>query len=190
MRVLLVYNPKAGDGLDVDRIVALTERAGHDVEAQSIKEDDWAEALLEEHELVAIAGGDGTVRKVLIELAGTGRVATLLPVGTANNIAGSLGLEEVIPTRLVDGWEGGRVVRCDIGVVTGSERELFVETTGGGLFAELLVRAELPSVRGTRTRSTSACGSSRTSFQKRRRSNGACWRTAATCPASTCPSRR
>jgi diacylglycerol kinase family enzyme len=142
MRVVLVYNPKAGDGLDVDRIVSLVERAGHIVEARSIKEDDWAHALAAEGDLVAIAGGDGTVCKVLIELAGTGRTATLLPVGTANNIAGSLGLEEVDPARLVQGWEGGRVVQCDVGAVTGSERQPFVEATGGGLFAELLVRAE------------------------------------------------
>jgi diacylglycerol kinase (ATP) len=143
MRVLLVYNPKAGGGLDFDRIVSLVESAGHTVEARSIKEDDWAEALLEGHELVAIAGGDGTVLKVLIGLAGTGRVATLLPVGNANNIAQSLDLEEVDPARLVDRWEGGRLVRCDIGTVTiGTRRELFVEAAGGGLFAELLVHAE------------------------------------------------
>jgi diacylglycerol kinase (ATP) len=143
MRVLLVFNPKAGDGLDVDRIVSLIESAGHAVEAQSIKEDDWAEALLQEHELVAIAGGDGTVRKLLIELAGTGRVTALLPVGTANNIATSLGLDEVDPALLVHGWEAGRLVRCDVGTVTiGTERKLFVEATGGGLFAELLVSAD------------------------------------------------
>jgi diacylglycerol kinase family enzyme len=139
MRVLLVYNPKAGGGLGVNRIVSLIESAGHAVEAQSIKEDNWAEALLQEHELVAIAGGDGTVRKVLIVLAGTGRLATLLPVGTANNIARSLGLEEVDPARLIHSWTRGRVGQCDVGTVTfGSERHLFAEATGGGVFAELL----------------------------------------------------
>ena len=142
MRLLLVYNPTAGDGLDVDRLMSVIEGAGHAVEARSIKEDDWAEALLPEHELVAIAGGDGTVRKVLIELAGTGRVATLLPAGTANNIAASLGLEELDPARLVEGWARGRVARCDVGTLTSTEQELFVEATGGGIFVELLMRAK------------------------------------------------
>lgn len=143
MLVFLVYNPTAGGGLDVDRIVSLIKGAGHAVEARSVKDDDWPQALLPEHELVAIAGGDGTVRKVLIELAGTGRVTTLLPVGNANNIARSLGLEEVDPARLVQGWTGGRLVRFNVGTVTfGATRELFVEAAGGGLFAELLVRAE------------------------------------------------
>jgi hypothetical protein len=188
MRVLLVYNPKAGDGLDVDRIVSLVERAGHAVEAQSIKEDDWAQALDAEADLVAVAGGDGTVRKVLIELAGTGRVATLLPVGTANNIAQSLGLEEVDPDRLVHGWERGRMIRCDIGTVTFGDKEgPSPKPPAAGCSRSSSSSPMRPSAgrTRTRTRSSSDCDSSRTSFPKRRSSSGACSPTAATCPAST-----
>jgi diacylglycerol kinase family enzyme len=142
-RVLLVYNPTAGDGLDVDRIVSLAERAGHAVEAQSVKEDEWAAALQQDLDLIAAAGGDGTVRKVFKRLAGTEHTATLLPVGSANNIARSLGYSDEDPERLVEGWTGGTHVRFDLGQLTwGSEHETFVESAGGGVFAAQLDRAE------------------------------------------------
>lgn len=146
MRVLLVYNPTAGDdGPDVDRLVELLEAAGHAAVAQSVKDDDWAEALGGELELVAVAGGDGTVRKVFKKLSGTGVPATLLPVGSANNIARSLGFPEgeEDAARLILGWPAARRARCDLGrLSSGSGEELFVESAGGGVFGDVLVRAE------------------------------------------------
>jgi diacylglycerol kinase family enzyme len=143
LNVLLVYNPSAGDGLDADQVVSITERAGHGVEARSVKEDDWSRAVEGDFDLVVAAGGDGTVRKVFKELAGTGRTATVLPVGSANNIARSLGLADVDLARLVEGWDRALVARFDLGRLTwGSEQETFVESVGGGLFAAQLDRAE------------------------------------------------
>jgi diacylglycerol kinase (ATP) len=146
LRVLLVYNPTAGDdGPDVDRLVELLEAAGHAVVAQSVKEDDWAAALGGEIELVAVAGGDGTVRKVFKELAGTELPATLLPVGSANNIARSLGFKEgeEDAARLIAGWADARGARCNLGrLASAAGEELFVESAGGGVFGEVLVRAE------------------------------------------------
>lgn len=85
------------------------------------------------------------MRKVFKKLAGTDRTATLLPVGTANNIARSLGFaeDEEDPVRLIEGWAAARRAWCDIGRLTSSAgEELFVESAGGGVFAEVLVRAE------------------------------------------------
>ena len=142
LKVLLVYNPKAGDGLDVDRIVSLAEGAGHAIEARSV-DDDWADALAGDFDLVAAAGGDGTIRKIFKALAGSDHAATLLPVGSANNIARSLGLADEDPARLVEGWARGRPARFDLGRLTwGSENDAFVESSGGGLFAAQLDRAE------------------------------------------------
>jgi diacylglycerol kinase family enzyme len=146
LRVLLVYNPTAGgDGTDLERVEGLLEAAGHGVLTRSIKDDDWAEALHAEIDLVAVAGGDGTVRKVFKQLAGTSLPATLLPVGTANNIARSLGFPEVEEDagRLIERWAAGPRVWCDLGKLTfaGGE-ELFVESAGGGLFGEVLTRAK------------------------------------------------
>jgi diacylglycerol kinase (ATP) len=145
VRVLLVHNPTAGeDGLDIDELVSLLEGAGHEVESHSIKKGDWADAISPAIELVAVAGGDGTVRKVFRQLAGRDQTATLLPVGTANNIARSLGFEDdEDPARLVRGWPQARRRWCDLGfaVSTGGEVK-FVESAGGGIFAEVLSRAK------------------------------------------------
>jgi diacylglycerol kinase family enzyme len=143
LRVLLMHNPSAGDEEHGrETLVSALEVAGHEVIWHSTKESDW-EALAEGVELVVAAGGDGTVRKVFRQLAGKDVPATILPVGTANNIARSLGFVEADPVRNVRGWSGGRVVSYDIATLTSSGGEAsFVESAGAGLFADALARAE------------------------------------------------
>jgi diacylglycerol kinase family enzyme len=143
VRVLLISNPSAGEN-DSDRrdLTKLLESEGHDVLAKSIDDDGWAEALGGDAELVVAAGGDGTVAKVFKRLAGTGKAATILPIGSANNIATSLGFEGDDPGPLVRGWQRASHRAFDIGSLsTGGDDFAFVEAAGGGLFAELLVRA-------------------------------------------------
>jgi diacylglycerol kinase family enzyme len=144
LRVLVLHNPKAGEeDHEPESLIGPLEEAGHAVRWQSVQESGWEASLDEGADLVAVAGGDGTVRKVFRRLAG-GRVpATILPVGTANNIARSLGIEEVEPGDLIRGWPKGRMRPCDIGSLgAGRGQQLFVESAGGGLFADLLIRAE------------------------------------------------
>ena len=143
MRVLLISNPSAGEnGFDPRDLTKLLESEGHDVFAKSIDDDGWAEALGGDAELVVAAGGDGTVAEVFKKLAGTGKVATILPIGSANNIATSLGFEGADPGLLIRGWQRASHRAFDIGSLsTGSDDFAFVEAAGGGLFAELLVRA-------------------------------------------------
>jgi diacylglycerol kinase family enzyme len=144
MRVLLVSNPSAGDnGLDSRELTKLLESEGHDVVERSAKEDGWEDALRLEAELVVVAGGDGTVAEVFKKLAGRGKAATILPIGSANNIATSLGYGDDDPGRLVRAWPHARHRRFDIGSLRDSGDALaFAESAGGGLFAEMLVRAE------------------------------------------------
>jgi diacylglycerol kinase family enzyme len=139
-----MHNPGAGDEEhEPESLVRVVEAAGHEVRWQSVKEPGWERAVEDAVDLVAIAGGDGTVRKVFRQLAGRSILATILPVGTANNIARSLGFREEEPAVLVRGWASGRTRACDVGSLAtrGGER-LFVESAGGGLFADLLVRAD------------------------------------------------
>jgi diacylglycerol kinase (ATP) len=144
LRVLLVYNPTAGeDGPDLDELTSLLEGAGHDVASQSVEESDWVTSLRPDIDLVAVAGGDGTVRKVFKLLAGTGRTATLLPEGTANNIARTLGFDDDDPSRLIQDWSEARRWWCDVGSVASAAGDgAFVESAGGGVFADLLAHAE------------------------------------------------
>jgi diacylglycerol kinase (ATP) len=144
MRVALVYNPGAGDADHSDEALARTiESAGHTVARRSIHDPDWQQALEQPIDLVVSAGGDGTVRKVFRAVAGTDVAVTLLPLGSANNIARALGFHGDEVSRFVRGWDRGhrRPYRLGLFSARGS-RESFVETVGGGLFAELLARAD------------------------------------------------
>ncbi len=143
MRVLLMSNPSAGgNGADARDLTELLEAEGHDIVERSVKESGWEDALALDADLVVVAGGDGTVAKVFRQLAGRDKLATILPIGSANNIATSLGYEEDDPSRLVRTWPRAEHRRLDVGSFrTADERFAFLEAAGGGLFAEMLVRA-------------------------------------------------
>jgi diacylglycerol kinase family enzyme len=90
------------------------------------------------------AGGDGTVRKVALAAADHGLQFAILPIGTANNIAKTLGMLGDA-RELVDSWSANPplVRRLDLGEVrgpTGTQR--FVESVGGGTVAELVRRGK------------------------------------------------
>jgi diacylglycerol kinase (ATP) len=141
----LIHNPGAGQGRsrtgskDAGKLIALLRDAGHQVRYQSSKDDAWEDVLEEPAELVAVAGGDGTVSRVARRMAGRGIPVAALPSGTANNISRSLGLVERPFEELVRAWPQARRVKLDIGVATGpwGSRQ-FVEGLGAGLFARLL----------------------------------------------------
>jgi diacylglycerol kinase (ATP) len=139
VHVLLLHNPGSGDeDHSPESLTATLEGEGHDVTCYLIEEEGWPDALSDRVELVVVAGGDGSVRNVFRRLAESDMTATVIPVGSANNIARSLGIPEVEPARLIRGWRGGRTRPFD---VLSLGTSLFVEAAGGGLFADLLVRA-------------------------------------------------
>jgi diacylglycerol kinase (ATP) len=140
VRISLVYNPNAGAGRDRNDIIDLLAGLDHDVRARSTK-GSWQELMQDPGDLVVAAGGDGTVRKVALAAAEAGVPFAVLPFGTANNIAKTLGL--VGETRqLVESWGAASPEDprpFDLGVATadwGEER--FVEALGCGLMADLL----------------------------------------------------
>jgi diacylglycerol kinase (ATP) len=141
VRVTLIHNPGAGrqGADDAVRLERFLGDRGYDVRYQSSKEDDWKKALKKPAEMIVVAGGDGTVAKVTRRMVGRGIPVGLLPSGTANNIARTLGLLERPFEDLVRGWQQGRRVKLDVGVAKGpwGERH-FVEGVGAGVFANLL----------------------------------------------------
>jgi diacylglycerol kinase (ATP) len=140
MQIALVYNPTAGDGQDIDQVVQLLTDAGHEVRHRSSK-GDWKKLLQDPGDLVVAAGGDGTVRKVALAAADHGLPFAALPIGTANNIAKTLGL--VGDAReLVHSWGATAGVPIDIGEASAlGESRRFVEGVGGGWIAGLMRRA-------------------------------------------------
>jgi diacylglycerol kinase family enzyme len=103
-RVTLIHNEKAGDGCHRrGEFVALLEAAGYTVTYLRYKRDDWETALDRPAELVVAAGGDGTVAKIAAAMRPAGAPLAILPLGTANNLAKSLGFNRPLE-ELVAGW--------------------------------------------------------------------------------------
>ncbi len=139
MRILLIHNPEAGDEmLSGDELGALIRDAGHEVIYQSIKEGDYKSALQESVDLVAVAGGDGTVRKVAMRLIERKVPITVLPMGTANNISKTLGIEGE-PHDSIRGWASARRMKFSVGLAKGPWGKIhFLEGVGVGLFTTVM----------------------------------------------------
>ena len=153
MRITLIHNPRAGkqDDEEGEDLRKLLKKAGHKVRYHSSKDGEWKRSLKRPADLVVVAGGDGTVGKVTRRMVGRGVPLALLPSGTANNIARTLGLLERPFEELVRGWEAARRVKLDVGIAAGPWGErYFVEGVGAGLFAMLLAdpRSEKLKERG------------------------------------------
>lgn len=144
MLVTLIHNPSAGDqDEDGKSLRRLLKKAGHEVRYRSAKEDGWKRALKKEADLVVVAGGDGTVGRVARRLAGRGIPMAVLPTGTANNIARSLGQHERPLEELVSGWEDAKRAKLDVGVAKGPwGSRNFIEGLGFGIFAGQLAALE------------------------------------------------
>jgi diacylglycerol kinase (ATP) len=143
--VALLHNSEAGDeDHSAEAITALIANAGHEVAYHSIDGPSWERTLDEDPDLVAIAGGDGTVGAVLTAMAKREQVlVTVLPLGSANNIARVLGVPDRPPEELVAGWATATRRRFRLGDLQAPNRnETFVETVGGGLFAAAIKEAE------------------------------------------------
>jgi diacylglycerol kinase family enzyme len=142
LRVTLIHNPGAGDDAGSgDDLVRRLAAAGHEVRHASIREEGWEAALGAPADAVAVAGGDGTVAPVVLALRDRGVPVALIPEGSANNIARTMGLWDG-PLDPRD-WEGAARRRLDVGrAAAGGEERAFVESVGGGVLADLLHRAE------------------------------------------------
>ncbi len=134
MRVSLFYNEHAGDGVPLDHIRDAIEQRGHElVRVVEAARTDLERLLEERPDIVVAAGGDGTIAHAARLLARQGIPLAILPLGTANNIAKSVGITASIDD-LIGGWETAGRLPLDLGVAEGVwGRTHFVEAVGGGL---------------------------------------------------------
>jgi YegS/Rv2252/BmrU family lipid kinase len=141
-RALLLLNPGArrgGEGgeeivarlqrLGLDPVVEVTEAAG--------AVPDQIRRHLDRVDRVVVAGGDGTLHQVLQGLIGTGLPLGILPLGTANNLARTLGIPEELD-RACELVAQGHRRRIDLGKV--NDRYFF---TTASLGLSVRITAEL-----------------------------------------------
>jgi diacylglycerol kinase (ATP) len=144
VKVLLIHNPGAGGGQpDEAALRTLIREAGHEVVYQSCREEHWQAAVETPVDLVAVAGGDGTLGRVALSMIGRGIPIAVLPLGTANNISKTLGAVDLSLEQLVSSWDESRRLRFDTGVASGPwGTKRFIEGVGAGLFAWIMPRAD------------------------------------------------
>ncbi|MGE5139259.1 MAG: diacylglycerol/lipid kinase family protein [Rudaea sp.] len=133
MRALVFHNPTAGaNGHEKEDILAALRLADIDAKYFSTKRGDLTKAFDSSADFVVAAGGDGTVAMVLRLLPDRKLPVAILPLGTANNLARSLGIAGT-PQELVETWQLEHICPLDIGVAhLGGGRELFLEAFGVG----------------------------------------------------------
>jgi len=118
--------------------------AGHEAVYASTEAASLSRALKSGPDVVLAAGGDGTVGAVARLMAASTRDVPLaiLPVGTANNLARSLGVHGTVD-EIVSGLDSEARRMLDVATAKapwGTVR--FVESAGVGLFAAMLRDAE------------------------------------------------
>lgn len=133
VRVCLYWNEQAGGGISLDELCRMIEKAGHHIGHVIEHGEEFGQACREPHDCLVAAGGDGTVARAARALAHGGLPLAIVPLGTANNIAASLGINPD-PERAIDAWKAQMVVRIDVGSVNDAHgRCLFIESVGVGL---------------------------------------------------------
>jgi len=161
MQVGLVFNEQAGDATTQEELVAAIHRHGHSVVAVASRIEGVDALPLARLDVVAVAGGDGTIGFTLAAMPDARLPIALIPTGTANNIATSLDVPGDCDDA-IDLWRRGRVQRFDVGVATGPWGEhRFVESVGGGLVTHGIVVMDRrnyrhPTVTGQLERARSA----------------------------------
>ena len=138
-RVTLFHNRSAGDAdHDEQELTELIAAAGYSVEYFDVKKCDIARILDKPADLIAVAGGDGTVRRVALAARADGPPLAILPLGTANNIANSLGITATMQD-LIGGWRNptlGKYHPIEIEAPWGQQR--LIEGVGFGVFARVI----------------------------------------------------
>ena len=138
-RATLIHNEKAGDRRHTRAyLVGLLEGAGYDVSYFAVQQGDLAEALGHPAEIIVSAGGDGTVARVVGQARSDGPAIAILPLGTANNIAASLGIAGPLED-IVSAWQQARMrPYYPIGASGPWGMRRLIEGVGFGAFEEAM----------------------------------------------------
>lgn len=150
-RAMLIFNPIAGaadqspvqlldiiNAMQAWRLVPETYLVEPECDLSTVIQG----ALQRGIRLFVVCGGDGTIESVAGALIGTHATLGIIPTGTQNNVALSLGIPRSIPAAVAL-LRAGRRIKIDVGVACcqcASGREItrrFLETCSVGLISAL-----------------------------------------------------
>lgn len=137
-RALLVVNPRARRGGEsIAAAKAIFEKAGIAIEEASPEPGENVSELISRHaehvDMAIVGGGDGTLNGAAAGLAYTGLTLGVLPMGTANDFARTLGIPND-PVKAAEIIALGHEKTVDLGEVNG---HLFFNVASIGFSAEL-----------------------------------------------------
>ena len=99
-------------------------------------------ALEQGFRMFVVCGGDGTISAVARILAGTNATLGIIPIGTQNNTALSLGIPSDIPSAIAI-LRAGRRIKVDVGMAScGGTNTPFLEVCSVGLVSSLFPSAD------------------------------------------------
>ena len=151
MRAKLIFNPSAGAAKTwPTEIVDVI----HEMQAWNLVPEAYLiepgcnlpkvieEAIAQGIRMFVVCGGDGTISAVARTLAGTRATLGIVPIGTQNNTALSLGIPSDIPAAIAI-LRNGRRIKVDVGMATcGNRSTPFLEVCSVGLVSTLFPFAD------------------------------------------------
>ncbi len=137
----LIWNSNAGSTTLESAVIAdALSAVGIDVDVRPTASLEALDDELEDPSLetIVVAGGDGSVRQVVKRVRGRKVKLLILPMGTANNLAGALGIR-LPPLELIALLRERHTKPLDVGVMKHDQLEdIFLEGAGVGLFAQTM----------------------------------------------------
>lgn len=144
--IQIIHNPTAGDAQhSKESLINMVLRAGHEYSYASTDEAGWKDFYQNKRDAFLVAGGDGTVRKLAVELLTNPLIQRkpilLLPLGTANNISETLRISTESILSQLD--LSGNIKKFDCGLIQGLDKETyFLEGLGFGIFPALIAEMD------------------------------------------------
>ncbi|MFZ3079973.1 MAG: diacylglycerol kinase family protein [Bellilinea sp.] len=151
MRAKLIFNPSAGAArtspIEIVDVIHEMQTWNLVPEAYLVEPGDDLQgvvqvALAQGIRMFVVCGGDGTISAVARTLAGTRATLGIIPIGTQNNTALSLGIPSDIPAAIAI-LRTGRRIKVDVGMAAcGNSNTPFLEACSVGLISDLFPSAD------------------------------------------------
>jgi diacylglycerol kinase (ATP) len=151
MRAKLIFNPGAGTANEspVELVDVIHEMQNWNLVPEAFLVEPGGDlskvvqdALAQGIRMFVVCGGDGTISAVAKILAGTSATLGIIPLGTQNNTALSLGIPSDIPAAIAI-LRTGRRIKVDVGMATCEKATTaFLEVCSVGLVSTLFPSAD------------------------------------------------